>query len=541
MILYELYVRGVFMKVPEEIRKVKRPVNTIVEDSGRDGPKRYSVRERSTVKYVPGKNPQPHNGKVVGHIINFKFVPVDNKASTEAKPKMLSYGSVALAKSVCDDITDDLLAVYDAGKVYSIMSLAIIRVIRPSTPLSRVSAHYRRTFTSVFFPGAAVSQNSLGNLIDYLGVDEDRRKAFFLKRISSVMAEHHIAIDGTLKQDNSTVNDLSAFSYKARVKNTKDISVIYAYDIEKMEPVCAQVFPGNCIDASAYSTFIRNNNIDKGIIVADKGFPPSKIKNELNSRPNLHFLTPIKRNDVRIKDNDMLSFQGVLSGIAANVLYCKKQIKGGRYLYAFLDQSKSSLEAKTFLTKAKQDSEFDYEKYCDKKDKFGLIVLESDQDLPPVVAYTCYEERWKLEMVFKYYKMDEDLDRTRVQGDFAVIGSEFVNFISTLITCRIINKAQKSGVLKEMSYGEMMDDLSSAWRMTDAPLNVPASSDDEYWVHTLNTVMETLEKLGLSVPAAKPEPKKRGRKPKIKEPSETTPRRPRGRPRKVIVSQNTEN
>ena len=527
------------MKVPEEIRKVKRPVNTIVEDSGRDGPKRYSVRERSAVKYVPGKNPQPHNGKVVGHIINFKFVPVDNKASTEAKPKMLSYGSVALAKSVCDDITDDLLAVYDAGKVYSIMSLAIIRVIRPSTPLSRVSAHYRRTFTSVFFPGAAVSQNSLGNLIDYLGVDEDRRKAFFLKRISSVMAEHHIAIDGTLKQDNSTVNDLSAFSYKARVKNTKDISVIYAYDIEKMEPVCAQVFPGNCIDASAYSTFIRNNNIDKGIIVADKGFPPSKIKNELNSRPNLHFLTPIKRNDVRIKDNDMLSFQGVLSGIAANVLFCKKQIKGGRYLYAFLDQSKSSLEAKTFLTKAKQDSEFDYEKYCDKKDKFGLIVLESDQNLPPVVAYTCYEERWKLEMVFKYYKMDEDLDRTRVQGDFAVIGSEFVNFISTLITCRIINKAQKSGVLKEMSYGEMMDDLSSAWRMTDAPLNVPASSDDEYWVHTLNTVMETLEKLGLSVPAAKPEPKKRGRKPKVKEQSETTPRRPRGRPRKVIVSQNT--
>lgn len=53
--------------------------------------------------------------------------------------------------------------------------------------------------------------------------------------------------------------------------------------------------------------------------------------------------------------------------------------------------------------------------------------------------------------------------------------------------------------------------------------------------------METLEKLGLSVPAAKPEPKKRGRKPKVKEQSETTPRRPRGRPRKVTVSQNTEN
>lgn len=528
------------MKVPEEIRKVERPVNTIVEDSGREGPKRYSVRERSMVKYVPGKNPQPHNGKVVGHIINYKFVPIESTDKTTVEPKMLSYGSVALAKSVSEDITDDLLQIFDAKIAFSIMALAIIRVIRPATPLSRVSAHYQRTFTSVFFPGASVSLNSLSKLVDYLGVDEDSRKAFFLKRISYVMAEHHIAIDGTLKQDNSTVNDLSAFSYKARVKNTRDISVIYAYDIERMEPVCAQVFPGNCIDASAYSSFIRDNNIDRGIIVADKGFPPSKIQPELSSRPNLHFLTPIKRNDVRIKDNDMLNFQGVLLGIAANVLYCKKQIKGGKYLYSFLDQSKSSMEAKTFLTKAKQSSSFDYEKYSEKKEKFGLIVLESDQDLPPEIAYLCYEDRWKLELVFKYYKLDEDLDRTRVQGDFAVIGSEFVNFISTLITCRIINKAQKAGVLKEMSYSEMMDDLSSSWRRTDAPLNVPAASDDEYWVHTLNNVLETMEKLELSAPVPKPEPKKRGRKPKIKDPADIKPKRPRGRPRKKSVTQNTD-
>jgi len=527
------------MKVPDEIRNVERPVNTIVEYSGRDGPKRYSVRQRSSIKYIPGKNPQPHNGKVVGHIINYKFVPVDNIDRTDAVPKMLSYGSVALAKSVSDDITDDLLQIFDAKIAYSIMALAIIRVIRPATPLSRVSTHYNRTFTSVFFPGASVSLNSLSKLVDYLGVDEDGRKAFFLKRINSVMAEHHIAIDGTLKQDNSTVNDLSAFSYKARVKNTRDISVIYAYDLEKMEPICAQVFPGNCIDASAYSSFIRDNNIDRGIIVADKGFPPGKIKNELDNRPNLHLITPIKRNDVRIKDNDMLAFQGVLSGIAANVLYCKKQIKGGKFLYAFLDQSKSNLEATTFLSNAKKTSTFDFDRYSEKKERFGLIVLESDEDLPPEVVYLCYQDRWKQELVFKYYKLDEDLDRTRVQGDFSVIGNEFVNFISTMITCRIINKAQKSGVLKEMSYGEMLDDLSSAWRRTDAPLNEPAASDDKYWGHTLNTVMETLEKLGLSVPVPKPEPKKRGRKPKVKVSDSPTPKRPRGRPRKLSVTQET--
>ena len=63
------------MAVPAEIRAVPRPKNTVVEDSGRNGPKRYAVRERKTEKYIRGGNPQPRNGKVIGHIIDFKYVP----------------------------------------------------------------------------------------------------------------------------------------------------------------------------------------------------------------------------------------------------------------------------------------------------------------------------------------------------------------------------------------------------------------------------------------------------------------------------------
>lgn len=32
------------MAVPEYIRQVQRPKNTVVDDNGRDGPKRYAVR-----------------------------------------------------------------------------------------------------------------------------------------------------------------------------------------------------------------------------------------------------------------------------------------------------------------------------------------------------------------------------------------------------------------------------------------------------------------------------------------------------------------
>ena len=60
-------------------------------------------------------------------------------------------------------------------------------------------------------------------------------------------------------------------------------------------------------------------------------------------------------------------------------------------------------------------------------------------------------------------------------------------------------------LLEEMSYGELMDDLNSAWRKVAG--TTPARSDGGFWVHTLTNVFESLEALGLSIPIPKPEPK----------------------------------
>ncbi len=80
------------MAVPADIRAVPRPKNTIVDDSGREGPKRYAVRERSSTKYVAGGNPQPHNGKVIGHIIDHEYVPIDTAAKAAPSiPDMLAF------------------------------------------------------------------------------------------------------------------------------------------------------------------------------------------------------------------------------------------------------------------------------------------------------------------------------------------------------------------------------------------------------------------------------------------------------------------
>ncbi|MFA6844414.1 MAG: hypothetical protein WCR02_01675, partial [Sphaerochaetaceae bacterium] len=61
------------MAVPEEIRNVERPRNTIVIDNG-TGCKRYAVIQRVGCRRENGRN-LPVNGKTVGHIIDNVFVP----------------------------------------------------------------------------------------------------------------------------------------------------------------------------------------------------------------------------------------------------------------------------------------------------------------------------------------------------------------------------------------------------------------------------------------------------------------------------------
>ena len=518
------------MGVPEEIRKVPRPSNTVVVDNGGDGRKRYAVRSRKKVIYVPGHNAQPVIGEVIGYIHNGRFVPVSDLSGSE--PQELSFGALALVRSVSDDILNDLLDVYGIDAGYQIMAIAALRVAIPHVTDNRLSTHYRRTFASVFYPDLAISKNSVCGLHQLLGMNGPKRKEFYSRRIKAVAETHHVAIDGTLKTDNSTVNDLSDFSYKSRVKGTKDVSVIYAYDVERMEPICAEVFPGNCIDAVAYSDFIRDNDIRKGIIIADKGFPPSRIREELGDRPQLHFLTPIKRNDIRITNNDMLDFEGILENTEHKVLYRKRRIQGGMFLYAFKDPYKASLEEMTYLGRRSTQKSFDYQKYSKKDRNFGTIVFESDLDMDCEAAYRCYDDRWLLELVFNYYKNDEGLDDTRVQGDFSVRGSEFINSIATIITCRIIRRFTETKLLEEASYRDLMDDLSSAWRRVDGP-EAPSRSDGA-WVHTLPNVHETMEKLGLSKGPEPVAPKKRGRPKKTG--TEEKPKRPRGRPKKNPVN-----
>ena len=149
----------------------------------------------------------------------------------------------------------------------------------------------------------------------------------------------------------------------------KAISVIFAYDIERQEPLAAEVFAGNKIDAGNYSDFIERTGIEKGVIIADKGFPASCIESTLEQKPELSYLSSLKRNGTRIKNNKMYDYECSLLGTGKTIQFKKACIEGGRFLYSFKDVVRASQDAKDWIERDKNSDTglYDVEKFKKKE------------------------------------------------------------------------------------------------------------------------------------------------------------------------------
>lgn len=510
------------MNVPKEILDVKRPDKTIVEDSGKDGPNRYMVREHfSADERSEAGNPMAKNGRVVGHIYEGKFIEKVKTTVKKTTPEILQYGPAAFAKSVSSDIQDDILSTFDVDECAKIMSLATLFAIKPKLAYCRANTFYKKTFTSYYYPGTHLSATTICNFLQQLGMGETRRNNFFAKRLERVLKTEHILIDGMLKQDTSRVNDFSRFSYKAHVKGCKDLSVLYAFDLEKMEPICCEVFPGNHLDCCSFSKFIDNFNINKGIIVADKGFPISKIESQLSKSPDLGYISPIKRDDKRIATYKMLDFDERVPNTGFNILGKCKELDSGHYLYSFYDPYRAGGELVGFLNQQEKNSKhkktdeknvINTDEFKKRKESAGTVTMESNRKLTLSECYLAYDERWRVEDLFRRYKNINFFGDTNVQNEFSIFGLEFIYFIATLMTSRMLIKARDAGLLENMSYDDLLEDLSETWRRTSGPL--PPKAHDSFWLVDRPEIMEEMQQLELLKDVKKIKTGKRGRPPK---------------------------
>ena len=113
---------------------------------------------------------------------------------------------------------------------------------------------------------------------------------------------------------------------------------------------------------------------------------------------------------------------------------------------------------------------------------------------PPETAYGAYDGRRETELVMRFYKDTPGLDETRAHDDHSVMGSEFVNFLASVITRRLIKRFDRASLLEGDTYGQIMRKLGRA-KM--------ARCDGGDWrlVNLSKSCTSLLERLGLVAPA----------------------------------------
>lgn len=438
------------MGVPEEIRRVDRPEGTVVYAYGKNKD-RYGVKRREFVR-ENGRVVQ-RDGPTIGYIVDGRFEPVDDRVRIRYDDSdFLYWADSQLVVNLTRDIYEDLLKVYhreDAVKTYV---MAILRAVESELKDDEMKAAYEQSYLSVLYPGVALSRNVVGEHLYNLGRTCSHITEFMRIRTSRVPENHNVGVDGMLKSNESDVNSFSSASRKAMVSGSRDISVVFAFDIEEMEPVCSKVYPGNMPDTTAFADFLDENGLTQAVVIVDKGFQYSSARKVFLDNPRLHFLIPIRRDSKVIDEYRMLAFDSALRN--RDAVQCRKvRMHDGKFLYSYRDVEVAKAEERNWTN---CHASYDPSELEAKRSEFGTIVFISDLDAPSETMYAAYEERWEIEVTFRFYKSILDLDETRVHEDQSVIGTEFVNLLSTIMVCRLRKAFYRVAALRRKSFRKCM-------------------------------------------------------------------------------------
>lgn len=459
------------MAIPKEILEVKRPKNTRVKKNGNH----YDVIKRTCV-YKEGRRIPKELGKI-GEIIDGVY---HEKPANKLEPLSYSnvdikeYGRTELCHMLGGEVLASLRACFDEKDAQQIYVMSLLRSAYPHITDRDMKYRYETSYISSRFPGIRLSESNVCNYLELLGRNYSRLHRFMQERLDGRDSDCITIVDGMLKDTNGEESSFVQWSRKSRTKGTKEISVLYAFDANRGEPICHKVYPGNMLDMSSFNDFIDKFSLKDCTLLGDKGFLSKENIAELKKKKGIHFILPMKRNDKRIGDLDLLSFQGTFLDEDDVVEYSKSR-DGDTFYYCFRNSTDASNERKGYLFRAQKKESYSKEEYDEKNERFGVICFESDQDMAPKDVYSMYDRRWEIETFFGFYKNIVGLNNVRVQGDLSIIGTEFINMISTIISLKLKKRFREKELDRKYSFSQIMNyldqikkfrDLDNTWKYT---------------------------------------------------------------------------
>ena len=481
------------MQIPKEIKEVKRPVNTVV----RNYFGKYKVVKR-TCKYIDGKN-MPIDKEILGEIIDFKFVPFDvpipvgikknsDKELCDGSVDIKDYGNIALFIKHSEDVLSDLKTKFSETVALKLYVISILRCCYPKVVNRDLKHKYQTSYLSEIYKNVGLSESLLPDFFDKVGRHYSAIEKFMIDRLKRFQGRVQI-VDATLKSYNANESVFSRWSRKGKIKGSKDFILLYTYDLESKEPIYHRPYAGNMLDSTVFDDYINNIPTNNEILIGDKGFKTEYITDQISKGTTLRYLFPLKRNTSLFEKGNM-SANLVPVSIKDKNLVGSKTVLNGKFYYTFKDLDIEALEKKANFNKKIKSDDFNFNDFEKESKKYGTVIFESNVDLQLEDVYTMYESRWEIEEMFNFYKNILELSNARLHNDMRIYTTEFINYLSLIIGCRVKNELIKLDLHKKYSFKQILDYLTSYKKQ---------STDGKKWRNSkmLNYVKSLVDSLGI--------------------------------------------
>lgn len=418
------------------------------------------------------KRPQKITEAFLGRITETGLVKKDRSGSqaTTMSVSNICIKEYGVASFLLEDNKDVLLALqkHFSGSFQTLFCAAINRFVHQS-PLKMMEHYYENSYLSELLPEVQLDDKSLSALLLQIGSNRAAISAFMKQ-----FMQPHLHDDDFLLMDATQVLSLSETlenaqtGYNSKGNHTPQVSLLYLFAAQAQLPAFYRMTPGNVKEVSAMSLTLQESEVQKAVLVADKGFFSEKNMKMLDDK-KLQYIVPLRRSSSLIdyspsEQNFRKGFTNFIRFNNRVVWYFDKQINDNQRVILYLDENLAQNEQNDYLLRIEKEHEnYSLENYQMNAKKHGTIALLTNltADKTPEQVYISYKSRADIEILFDTFKNILNADRSYMRSNEMLEAWLFINHLALIFYYRLYKRLIQHNLLKKHSPKDILTHLKT--------------------------------------------------------------------------------
>lgn len=407
---------------------------------------------RVTSEWNPEKKrAQKKTLEYLGKITPEGVVPPRGKRPLEMGG-VLDAGNFVFLKPFANHISEPLAECFPHDW-QSILAAASMRLCYRES-FGRMRLRYGTSIAKRFWPDAALSKNSLSELLPRLGRQWPAQREFFAKIAAG---ETHMAIDLSHIFSESQTIQWTEYGYNAHDIWRPQVGILLMWGTTTQRPGFLKLLPGATHSAQTLVNAIHESNLQEVIAMVDKGFW-SPQNQQCLEETNIQYVMALRRDLPFVQHTSHTQYKQYFRH-KGRAQWWRSTEKDGRTIYHYLDKTMADQEESTYLHKVEQ-KESTQKQYNKIKPRFGTLSLLTDTGLNAEQTYTLYKERRDIEYGFDTLFNTLGADTTWMQTRESLQGYLFIHFIALHLYSQILDHLKRKDLLKQYSVQDILTYLS---------------------------------------------------------------------------------